>query len=169
MNYMMIIKALYFMLPAYFANMAPVLTKNYFKKYAVPINEKLFGGHKTYRGLVMAIVFSLVVIFIQKLIGFNSIVDYNKENILLLGFLLGFGAMFGDLVKSYFKRRIGIKPGEPWYVIDQLDFPLGAMLFASFAHSFTWQEFLIIIVGSFILTVLVNHVGYYLGIRKVRW
>lgn len=168
-DYIMILKSLYFMLPAYFANMAPVLTKDLFVKLAVPINEKMFGSHKTYRGLVMAVVLSVIIVLIQKWIGWNSIVDYSSVNVFLLGVLLGLGAMFGDLVKSYFKRKIGIKPGEPWYVIDQLDFPLGAMMFASFVAKFTMQEFFIIIVGSFGLTMIVNHIGYWLGVREVRW
>jgi len=169
MDYTLIIKALYFMLPAYFANMAPVLTKNHFKKLAIPVNAKLFGKNKTWRGFISAIIFAMIIAFIQQWIGWNSIIDYSKVNIWLLGFLLGFGAMFGDKLESFFKRRIGIPPGKPWYVFDQLDFPLGAMMFASFIVPFTWIDFTIIIVGTFVLTVLVNHISYWLGIRKVCW
>lgn len=169
MDYISIIQSLYFMLPAYFANMAPVLAMKGFHSLAIPINERLLGSHKTWRGVIAAVVVSIIAVFIQRLIGWNSIVDYSKINIFALGCLLGLGTMFGDLVKSFFKRKIGIKPGEPWYVIDQLDFPLGAMMFASFIVKFTMQEFWIIIIGSFGLTVLVNHVGYWLGVREVRW
>ncbi len=169
MNYMIIIKALYFMLPAYFANMAPVLTKNIFKRYAIPINEKLLGKNKTYRGLIMAIVFSIIIVFIQSLVGWNSIVDYSEINLWLLGLLLGFGAMFGDMIESFFKRKIGIPSGEPWYVFDQLDFPLGAMMFASFIVPFTWIEFTVVLTGTFVLTVLVNHISFLLDIRGEKW
>jgi len=38
--------------------------------------------------------------------------DYTEVNILIIGFLFGFGALLGDLVESFFKRRIGIESGK---------------------------------------------------------
>jgi len=35
----LVVKAFYFMLPAYFANMAPIIVKNLFKSVAVPIDH----------------------------------------------------------------------------------------------------------------------------------
>ncbi len=157
------------MLPAYFANMAPVVAMKYFPKLAIPINKRKLGSHKTWRGVIAAVIVSIIVVIIQRLININSIVDYSQVNILMLGFLLGFGSMFGDSVKSYFKRQRGIEPGKPWYVIDQLDYPLGAMMFASLIVGINWLEFLIILIGSFLLTVAANHVAFKFGIRKVKW
>jgi len=48
---------------------------------------------------------------------------------LLPGFLMALGALVGDSVKSFFKRRVDIAPGESWLFFDQLDFFLGASLF----------------------------------------
>lgn len=164
-----ILKALYFMLPAYCANMAPVLVMKYFPKLAIPIHKEKLGSHKTWRGVLSAVVVSIIVTFIQKLIGIRSIVDYSNVSFVMLGFLLGFGAMFGDSLKSYFKRKRGIDPGKPWYGFDQVDYPLGAMMFASLIVGINWLEFTIILIGSFILTVAANHIAFRLGIRKTQW
>ena len=169
MNWMLVFKLLYFMLPAYLANTSPVLTKRLFKKKGFPINPRLFGAHKTYRGFIIGIIVAWIVVFIQKWFGFNTIVDYSSVNLWLLGFLIAFGALFGDLVESYFKRKIGIPAGEPWYVIDQLDYPLGVMLFTSFIIAYTFIDFTIILIGAFLITVIANHIGYWLGIIKSKW
>jgi CDP-2,3-bis-(O-geranylgeranyl)-sn-glycerol synthase len=43
---------------------------------------------------------------------------------------ISMGALFGDIVESFFKRRIGKERGESWYPFDQLDFVLGALILA---------------------------------------
>jgi CDP-2,3-bis-(O-geranylgeranyl)-sn-glycerol synthase len=59
-----------------------------------------------------------------------ALIDYTAHP-LLPGLLMGLGAGVGDLVKSFFKRRIDIEPGASWPVFDQLDFFIGAYLFVS--------------------------------------
>src|SRR5688572_6810829 len=54
--------------------------------------------------------------------------------IALFGAVVGFAALAGDAVKSYFKRRLGKEGGAPWVPFDQLDFVvfgLAAALLAS--------------------------------------
>ena len=41
-----------------------------------------------------------------------------------------FGALLGDIVESFFKRRVGRKRGENWIPFDQLDFILGVLFFS---------------------------------------
>ena len=43
--------------------------------------------------------------------------------------LCSYGAAIGDLVGSFLKRRFDIKSGAPFWIIDQLDFALFAILF----------------------------------------
>jgi CDP-2,3-bis-(O-geranylgeranyl)-sn-glycerol synthase len=38
-----------------------------------------------------------------------------------------FGALFGDITKSFFKRRVGKNRGEDWIPFDQIDFIAGAL------------------------------------------
>lgn len=169
------LKCFYFMLPAYFANMAPLIVRNWFKKIAVPIDfgRNIFGKNKTFRGFIFGILFAVIITYLQFLLygssffGNLSFIDYS--NWFIVGFLLGFGALFGDLIKSFVKRRLGIGPGGRFIPWDQLDFVFGALLFVSLLVSVTWKMVLFIAVISFAGHILVNHSAYYLGVRKEKW
>ena len=176
----LIISTLYFMLPAYFANMAPVLFKNHFKFLAKPLDfnrkikgERILGSHKTLRGLVAGIVFGIITAFIQYLLyrvpyfAGISLIDYS--NWFWIGLLIGAGAVIGDSVKSFFKRRANVKPGGKWIPFDQLDFVVGALLFVSIVYVPSIGVIIAALIISFLLHITANHIGYYLGIRKVRW
>ena len=112
----MILESLYFFLPGYIANMAPILLRG-IPFGGKPIHEKLFGAHKTWRGLVVAPLVGGLVFLLQKwlyLQGFQdwALIDYADFPV-LFGFMQGAGVILGDLVKSFYKRKQGIKPGEP--------------------------------------------------------
>ncbi len=160
------------MLPAYFANMAPVI----FKKIDIldkPINEKLLGSHKTWRGLFFGVLAGIVIAYIQFILQrydlFSDLVFFDYSNWLALGFLLGFGALFGDIVKSFFKRRVGIKPGKRFIPWDQLDYSIGSLLLVWIFYTLTWKIVITVILVNFILHIFVNHLAYYLGLREVKW
>ena len=57
----------------------------------------------------------------------NTLVDYGKVDFILLGALMGGGALIGDLVKSFIKRRLNQPPGKPWFPWDQLDWIAGVI------------------------------------------
>ena len=173
----LIISALWFLLPAYFANMAPVFANALLKNNGKPIDfgKNIFGNHKTYRGLISGILFAILVIYIQRYLAninfFNeiSILDYSKINLLLYGFLLGFGTMFGDLIKSFFKRRLSIKPGSIFIPFDQIDYVIGAYLFLAIIYFPGWKFFGVSLVISFFGNLIINQFGYLLKIREKRW
>jgi len=163
------------MMPAYFSNMAPVIVKRWFKGLAFPIDsgKGIFGNNKTVRGLLFGVLFAVIIAYMQfSLYRFNSfstlsLIDYS--NWLLVGFLLGLGALLGDLTESFIKRRLKIKPGERFFPWDQLDFILGSLLLVSLAVSLTLNMVLVIIIISVLGHIIVNHSAYYLGIRKEKW
>ncbi len=169
------LQCFYFMMPAYFANMAPVIAKNWFKKTAIPVDfgKNIFGKNKTFRGFIFGILFAIVIAYLQFLLyGFSyfeglSFIDYS--NWLVVGFLFGFGALLGDLAESFIKRRLKIKPGERFVPWDQTDFIIGALIFVSFVVDVSWRMVLFITVISFLGHILVNHTAYYLGVRKEKW
>lgn len=173
-----IFQALYLMLPAFFANMAPVLARNHLKALARPIDGRLklrgkplFGNHKTWRGLLTGTVVAILVAFIQYIIdGFlPGLSLISLERWYLVGFLLGFGALIGDMVESMFKRQLDIKEGHPFIPFDQIDFIIGSLLFLSIVYVPSAWIICIILAGSFILHATTNHIGFYLGIRKSKW
>lgn len=176
----LILSCLYFILPAYFANMAPVIVKKHFLKLAKPLdsnikidNHTIFGKNKTYRGLIFGVLFAIIITYLQYLLTsvpfFHniSIVDYS--NWLLIGFLLGFGAIFGDLIESFFKRRLNLEPGKPFIPFDQLDFIIGALIFIYPIVKISIIKLLIILLSSFILHITINHIAFYLKIRDEKW
>ena len=174
-----LLKCFYLMLPAYFANMAPVIvTKINLLAFPIDFNRKIgkmpiFGKNKTFRGLVFGVIFAIVIAYLQLLLYKNeffrniSLIDFN--NWLQFGFLMGFGALTGDLVKSFFKRRLGIKPGEKFVPFDQTDFVVGALIFIIPVFDLTLKIFIVSLLLSFVLHIIVNHLAFYLRIRKEKW
>ncbi|MEK6949391.1 MAG: CDP-2,3-bis-(O-geranylgeranyl)-sn-glycerol synthase [Nanoarchaeota archaeon] len=175
-----ILQCVYFILPAYFANMAPVIVKDFFKKIAIPLDfgktlgdKPIFGEHKTFRGLIFGVLFAIILTHMQYLLYQNNIftdfaiVDYS--NWLLIGFLLGLGAMIGDLIKSFLKRRLGYEPGKPFIPFDQTDFIIGALAFTYPITKLSFYKMLIIWTVSFVLHIIVNHIAFYTGIRREKW
>jgi CDP-2,3-bis-(O-geranylgeranyl)-sn-glycerol synthase len=170
------------MLPAYFANMAPVLTKGHFKELKVPLdlntkldNYTIFGRHKTFRGLVFGVILALIMAFFQYLLyglEFFKLVSFaDYSNWLLIGLLFGIGAIFGDLAESFVKRRLNIKPGKSFVPWDQLDFVIGSLIFI-YPLAGLWlspAKIATIIILSFVLHIMVNHIAHHLKIRKEKW
>ena len=110
--FIFILKCIWFILPAGLANIAAALSKhtNLLNKpidFGLTFREKpLFGRNKTYRGFLFGIVVGILIFWLQQylyrfdIIKEISFFDYNKYNFLLIGFLFGFGTVFGDLVKN---------------------------------------------------------------------
>lgn len=174
-----ILKCFYLMMPAYFANMAPVMVKK-INIFAFPIdcnkkinNKPLLGKNKTFRGLIFGVIFAVVISYIQFILYdnsfFNSISFINYQNWLLFGFLMGFGALIGDLVKSFFKRRLGIMPGAKFVPFDQTDFVIGSLLFIMPVFNLTLRIFIVSLLLSFVLHIIVNHIAFYMRIRNEKW
>ena len=177
--WLFLLKCSYFMLPAYFANMAPVMVKKIdFLAFPVDFNMKIggkpiFGSHKTFRGFFFGIVFAVIVAFAQFLLygieSFRNVSFFSYQNWLLFGFLMGFGALAGDLLKSFFKRRLGISPGDKFIPFDQTDFIFGALVFVMPVFKVTLGIFLTSLLLSFVLHIIVNHISFWLKIRNERW
>ncbi|MBM4268864.1 MAG: CDP-archaeol synthase [Deltaproteobacteria bacterium] len=137
---------LYFFVPAYVANMSPVLVRNHFHSLAAPIDggltwrgQRVLGDHKTWRGLIAGILVAPLVLEFQIFLhraGYLhelALIDYASCSA-WLGVLLGTGTGLGDSIKSFFKRQIGIAPGRPWVFFDQVDFLFGAYAFVCLVY-----------------------------------
>lgn len=174
-----LLKCFYLMLPAYFANMAPVMIKR-INLFMFPIdfdkkinNKPIFGKNKTFRGFVFGIVFAIIVPYLQFLLYnaefFKNISFFNYQNWLLFGALMGLGALTGDLIKSFFKRRLNIEPGARFIPFDQIDFVVGALIFIMPIFDLTLKIFIASLLLSFVLHIIVNHIAFYLKIRNEKW
>lgn len=172
---------LWFFLPAAIANMMPVVAARILGKPSRPVDfgrswrgRPIFGNNKTWRGLAAGTLAGGVFFLVQAwlydagLLRSWAVVDYA----LLpwwLGFVMGLGALCGDLAKSFFKRRLGIGSGQSWIGIDQMDYIVGGILFTVWFVDLHWGQWLTIVVGYLVLVVIVNHIAYFTGVRSERW
>ncbi len=171
----LIISSLYFILPAYFANMCPVIFGKLNFPLGQPVSVKYLGSHKTWRGFYTGYLGALLVLFLQSKLDplpsyfGQTLFDYQNINLFLYAFLFGIGAITGDTIKSFFKRRLGIKPGAPFFPFDQLDFIIGALIFLWPVYSLPWPNILTILIITPVLHLLVNTIAYLLKLKKVWW
>ena len=172
----LILQTLWLLLPAGIANMAPVIFKWVpFLNHPVDFNKTLsgkpiFGKNKTFRGFFFGTLSAIATVLIQAhfapQVGDISIIDYSTINPYLLGFLLGFGALLGDIIESFFKRRTSIAPGKSWVGFDQLDWIIGSLFLASFYISIPWQYILSSLIIFGLLHPTANLLGYYLKLKE---
>ncbi len=169
-----IVYAFYYILPAYVANAAPVIFGGGYPLDAGRLfwdGKPIFGSNKTVRGffagLLVGTFAGFVLSHLYQLEGFpqNFLFQYNT----LLGFVLSLGALTGDLIHSFIKRRLDISPGSPLPVADQLDFVLGALLFSVVVYPLPWRIAVIILIVTPPIHLLTNFLAYLIGVKKTPW
>jgi len=175
-----ILRTLYFFLPAYAANIAPVLACRLAPRLSTPIDGgrtlggiRIFGDHKTWRGVVAGVIAGLCVFELQVLadragaLRVLALIDYAGASP-LIGVLLGLGAGVGDAVKSFFKRRVGIAPGASWLGFDQLDFMAGAYVLVCAVFVPPLGATLAILPIVFVGSIATTATAYWCGL-KAAW
>jgi CDP-2,3-bis-(O-geranylgeranyl)-sn-glycerol synthase len=156
-----------YMAPAYCANMSAPFVR-YWAGWNRPVNEALFGAHKTVLGFVVGVLAALVATAALHWINPPFyVVDH--EHWIALGICFGVGAMGGDALKSLVKRRAGIPPGASWAPFDQLDFAIGALLTTAWSTDLTALDALAILALTFAGHVAVNHLAFHVGIKDNPW
>lgn len=197
------VQALWLMLPAYVSNMVPVVLAKVFPRWNAPLDggraredgTRLLGDGKTWRGLIGGAIIGAVVAVLQAAIPWDGKTDFGLTRYgawwapVVLGFALGLGALVGDAVKSYFKRKSGRPRGTPWVGPDQLDFVVGSLVFAVCAgilidvatgvavtDGWAWQWLIVmwwiplfLVLATPAMHWIVNVIGYKLGLKQVPW
>jgi CDP-2,3-bis-(O-geranylgeranyl)-sn-glycerol synthase len=173
-----VLQVLYLFVPAYVANMVPVLAKGHFESLARPIDggltfrgKRVLGDHKTWRGLLAGVVAGVIAFELQHLahaagpLHELALIDYPAHPV-LPGLLMGLGALVGDAVKSFFKRQVGIRPGASWLGFDQLDFYLGAWLFLAPLYPAPLVPMLASVPIVFAGDMVTNALAFQLGLKE---
>ncbi|RLI94185.1 MAG: CDP-2,3-bis-(O-geranylgeranyl)-sn-glycerol synthase [Candidatus Altiarchaeales archaeon] len=185
-----IIQAVWFILPAYIANLTPVNVSRIkeLEKYGKPIDfgkswggVRILGDGKTWRGLFSGVAAGTITGLIQSTIQ-RDITEFlrgisNDTSIILprmsveLAFMLSLGALFGDMVASFVKRRTGLKRGDPAPLLDQLDFVFGAFFFAWLLNPayLDYDRFFVVVVITPMIHVLTNFLAYLWKLKKHPW
>lgn len=186
-----VLRALWYMLPAYVANPSAVIFKG---KIPMDLGRKfvdgrrLLGDGKTWRGFFGGILGGCLIGLIQNIIAYsfpneifppfgrfgNSWTYLGLSMVVVM--ILSIGSMTGDAAGSFIKRRIGLERGEKGYLLDQWPFVVFSFLFAYvffpnfFVHAF-WNlpAFITIFILTPMLHRIVNILGYKLGRKEVPW
>ena len=124
---------------------------------------RLLGPNKRVRGVVfgtlLAAVASLVIITVSDL-------PYAVNTFLIGGTFMGLGALLGDAIESFFKRRVGVKPGLSWFPFDQTDYIIGGLLFSYPILTPSMELVFQVFVLYFGLHIVVSYIGYLLGFKN---
>ena len=171
----LISKAVWLMLPAYIANPTAVVFGG-----GTPVDfgknwedgRRILGDGKTFRGLVGGTACGIVVGIMQMNVPSQwSLGSFTLTTIITLSF----GALLGDMVKSFFKRRSGFERGAKLPLVDQLDFVAGAWILTYlfdpvwFSDNFTFWIIITVLILTPLLHRLTNIIGYYIKLKKEPW
>ncbi|MEW6592095.1 MAG: CDP-2,3-bis-(O-geranylgeranyl)-sn-glycerol synthase [Candidatus Hadarchaeota archaeon] len=153
--------AIWFILPAYVANGAPVVLGG-----GRPIDggrkfrdgRPIFGPGKTVRGFIAGLVAGSV---------FGALQAAASGNIFLaaVGFLLSLGALVGDLFGSFLKRRLNVPRGGAAPLLDQMGFVVFAMIFASPLSFPGWGVVAVLLIMTPLIHLGTNYCAYKLGLK----
>ncbi|MGN0176292.1 MAG: CDP-2,3-bis-(O-geranylgeranyl)-sn-glycerol synthase [Methanobrevibacter sp.] len=174
------VTTLYFILPAYLSNSAglifggglPVDFRKTDKK-----GIRWIGDGVTWRGLIAGTIIGSLTGLIQGFAAPYIIPTYggyiitpiitNTTNGILIGFLLGFGALLGDAMGSFLKRRLGIDRGKSAPILDQLDFLIVALILVSFVVKMDLLFIILSILLTLIIHLIANTCAYLLNLKDV--
>lgn len=163
--YLIIIYPIIFILPAYVANGAPVLfgggaPLDFKKKFR---GRRIFGDHKTIRGLVSGILSGMLVGFVISLFSGFAFMFY-------IGIVQSLGTHVGDLTGSFIKRQRGFKEGQRSLLMDQYLFLIVALLFSVPLGNLPGLYgiiFLFVLTG--IMHPLTNAIAHVMRLKEVPW
>ncbi|SEW12269.1 CDP-2,3-bis-(O-geranylgeranyl)-sn-glycerol synthase [Natrinema salifodinae] len=172
--------AFWAMLPAYVPNNAAVLAGG-----GRPIDggrtwgdRRVLGDGKTWRGTAMGILAGVALATVLTLVadGVGAALGFDVPAFTPLAAIgLAAGAMLGDILASFLKRRTGRQRGAMFPGLDQLDFvvvslPLTALLATDWFRTwFTLDVILVVVVLTPILHVTTNMIAYKLGLKNEPW
>ena len=165
------------MSPAYLANTIAVLTGG---KYPIDQGKlhsdgnRILGDGKTWSGLIGGTIGGMIV-------GYGLIVfihEYIWESLdLSILFLLSFGALFGDMTASFYKRRQNLQRGDKFPLLDMYDFIFMSLLLCLiFEREWLlswildgWVPLFTILILTPFLHRGVNIIVYKIGVKNEPW
>jgi len=171
-----VVFAVWAVLPAYLPNSSAALFGG-----GKPIDagktwkgRRVLGDGKTWRGTFAGVLsgslLGLVMNYVNSVFGLGFPIF--SVSVLVL---LPLGAMLGDLVASFVKRRLGKERGRAFPLVDQLDFLVGALTLV-YLFNYSWSvqnlgstELVILFILTPVVHLSVNVVGYVLGVKNEPW
>ena len=177
----------WYVLPAYVANGFAVFAKFISPRHAIDggrvleDGQPVLGPGKTWEGFIVGFVSGVLIGLLQVVtapILFSIIVQYvylppELVPIVLvtlpLVILVALGALVGDLIGSFIKRRLKIARGRPAPLLDQLDFLVLAMLLGALITPIHWVLAIFMLIVTPIIHLVANIIGYLVGLKQEPW
>lgn len=180
---------LWLMLPAYIANALATLPRGRgppmdFGRTLARDGRRILGPSKTWSGFLFAgfvampfcLLEAWLILMAPPNLALVPVLAPTVAGALPLAAILTFGAMTGDALGSFVKRRFGRDSGSRTLLIDQIPFvlvpiALGFVFYpALFAGVFDhWEAVLWLLVYTLGLHAAFNWVGFKAGLKKVPW
>ncbi|MER2013624.1 MAG: CDP-2,3-bis-(O-geranylgeranyl)-sn-glycerol synthase [Methanobrevibacter sp.] len=174
------VTTLYFILPAYFSNGSGLVfgggTPVDFGKSDKKGNRWI-GDGVTWRGFIAGTIIGTLTGAVQGYFGPELMQTFGQYIItpiatdlhsgIMIGFLLGFGALLGDALGSFIKRRMGIGRGKPAPILDQLDFIIVALILVSLVVELNLLCVVLSIILTLFIHLIANTGAYLLGMKDV--
>jgi CDP-2,3-bis-(O-geranylgeranyl)-sn-glycerol synthase len=172
-----LIKGFLFLAPAFFANSVATFTTGLGaidRGKMFSDGKPILGKNKTIGGLMGAMLGAGVLGMSVVLFFPDVFHDVNPRSntinyIWYLGFLQGFSAMVGDSAGSFVKRRVDLKPGGPFPIMDQVGFVISSFLILAifFTYPFAWVY--LVIPAALVIHFIANMIAFQMGWKDVWW
>jgi hypothetical protein len=143
--------------------------------------KRVFGANKTWRGvfamaLGTALGFALQALWLHNYESmlWLELFDYSLPKALVVGVLVGIAVSLSELPNSFIKRQVGIAPGTTsggalkvfFYILDQVDFLVGAWIVLSFVIEISWLRVFYSFLFLFVAHQVISFLGYLLAMRE---
>ena len=173
-----VIVAIWVMLPAYIPNNVAVLVGG-----GRPVDggrtmggSRLLGDGKTWRGTVGGIAAGIALALLLNALN-GPLTNDIELPLFSWGIILAFpiGALLGDILASFVKRRTGRERGSAFPLVDQLDFVVVALIAGVLVDPgwmlsvFTPLVFAIVILVTPVLHLATNGIAYLVGLKNEPW
>lgn len=167
----LVVSTLWLLVPAYIANATPVVFsgerrldggRELYGRPLLGAGKTVFG---TLSGLLSGVIATFILLWLQ---ASFTLPEFLPAISLWLGGLLTVGAVSGDVLASFVKRRLGLERGEPLPLVDQLDFYFGAILLSSLIF-FDFKIFIMGLIVTPPVHKLFNLLAFKVSLKDVSW
>jgi CDP-2,3-bis-(O-geranylgeranyl)-sn-glycerol synthase len=137
--------------------------------------KPLLGPGKTWEGLIFGCFIGIFIASVEMLAFPYIPFDISPVPLTivpmfpLFGLLLGVGTVIGDMTGSFIKRRIGLPRGSIAPLLDQEDFLLGSLLFASFMVAIKIDWVILLVIITPIIHLIASAIGFKMKVKKEPW
>ncbi len=140
-------------------------------------NKRIFGDNKTFRGIIVMVLFSFLYCYILELLIQNhpgmdayNLLLFNRYPSWFYGILYGLSYTLSELPNSFYKRQINLPPGERGnhlnIVIDQVDSVIGCFVILYPFSNLTLTWIIMGVIFYAFVHLFTNLLLYITGIRE---